>query len=214
MGLAKRAHLEAILALPRVAAVWRALHGHPPGPADVARLYAEFLPLQIRIAAEHAGVIAGVAAAVARCRELGLAIGSTTGYTRPIMDAVQPVAAAGGFAAEVVVTSDEVTAGRPAPWQLFRAAERLGIYPLSHCLVVDDTPAGIRAAVAAGAPAVGVTRTGNGLGLSADAVDRLPPAERDRRVAGVAAELRAAGADHTIESVADLPALLEAERLV
>lgn len=208
MGMAKREHLAALLALPRVREAWEARYGRPPAPADVARLYAEFMPLQTRVVAAHSTVIDGVAAAIARCRSLGLAIGSTTGYTRAMMDAVEPVAAAGGFVADVVVTSDEVTAGRPAPWQLFRAAERLGIYPLDRLLVVDDTVAGIRAAVAAGAPAVGVTRTGNGLGLTAAATARLPRDELARRLAAVAAELRGAGADYVIESVAELPTLV------
>jgi phosphonoacetaldehyde hydrolase len=214
MGMAKRAHLAALLDLPRVAAAWQATHGHAPGAADVDRLYAQFMPLQIEVVAAHSTVIDGVAAAIDRCRALGLAIGSTTGYTRAMMDAVEPVAAAGGYTADVVVTSDEVAAGRPAPWQNFRAAERLGIYPLDRFLIVDDTVAGIQAARAAGAAAVGITRTGNGLGLSAAAIARLPAAELQRRLEAVAAELRAAGADHVLETVADLPGLIERERLL
>jgi beta-phosphoglucomutase-like phosphatase (HAD superfamily) len=40
MGMAKRVHLAAILALPRVVQVWRARHGRPPSDGDLDRLYA------------------------------------------------------------------------------------------------------------------------------------------------------------------------------
>jgi HAD superfamily hydrolase (TIGR01509 family) len=49
----------------------------------------------------------------------------------------------------VVVSSDEVDAGKPAPDVYLLAAERLGIRP-ADCLVVEDSLNGVRAARAAG----------------------------------------------------------------
>ena len=60
MGLLKRDHIQAILALPNIQAEWRKLTGHAPAESDVAALYAEFGPLQMKIIAEHSRVIAGV----------------------------------------------------------------------------------------------------------------------------------------------------------
>lgn len=53
----------------------------------------------------------------------------------------------------VVVGGDEVRAGKPAPDLFLRAAELLGVPPAA-CLVFEDAEAGIRAAAAAGMPAV------------------------------------------------------------
>ncbi|WP_193612473.1 HAD-IA family hydrolase [Nocardioides lijunqiniae] len=60
---------------------------------------------------------------------------------------------------DVVVTSADVTDGKPHPAGYRLAAERLGIAP-ADCLAAEDSPAGVRAAVAAGVgEVVGVTTT-------------------------------------------------------
>ncbi len=51
---------------------------------------------------------------------------------------------------QVIVTRDQVQRGKPAPDLFLRAAELLH-QPISECLVVEDSKAGITAAIAAGA---------------------------------------------------------------
>lgn len=213
MGMAKRDHIRAIFELPRVAAAWESRCGRPPGTEDADALYARFLPLQRRVLAEHCDPIPGAVEAFAFCRRHGLAIGSTTGYTRELMEVVAPLAAAAGISPDVIVCADDVSAGRPAPWSLFRAAEAIGVFPPTAILVVDDTPAGVAAARNAGMRCVGVTRTGNGLGLSASEVAILPDDERRRREEAVAASLRAAGAEDCLHGIGDVPRWLEARGL-
>ncbi len=180
MGRAKRDHIEQLLAQPRVAAAWRTRHGQPAGTSDIDRLYDDFLPLQRLVLERHAGVIAGVPEVVAECRRRGMKIGATTGYTRALMEVAAPLARAGGYHPDVIVCADDVKNGRPAPWMVFRAAERLDVYPMSEVLVVDDTPVGIEAGLNAGAWTVAVTRTGNSLGLSLEEAC----ANRSRRAGG------------------------------
>lgn len=210
MGRAKFDHIAAVAALPRVADAWRRGHGRPPERADVEAMYHEFLPLQLEVLARETVVIPGVVAAVSACRALGVRIGSTTGYTRALMDVVAPLAAVQGYAPDVIVCADDVPRGRPAPWMNLRAAEALDAWPLHRVIAVDDTPVGIEAGANAGCITVAVTRTGNALGLSAEEVEALPPPELAGRLAAIATEFQAAGADHVIESVADLPALVRA----
>ncbi len=208
MGRAKREHIAALFALPRVASAWRSRHGRGPADEDVERLYAEFLPLQAQVLARHCDVIAGVPGVVDELRRRGVKVGSTTGYTRALMDVVAPLARAGGFDPEVIICSDDVPRGRPAPWMVFRAAERLDVYPISGVVVVDDTPVGIEAGRNAGAATVAVTRTGNSLGMSREEVARCEAGALADRLRAADAEFRRAGADAVIESVADLlPAL-------
>ena len=54
---------------------------------------------------------------------------------------------------EVVVGGDMVTKGKPNPDIFLKAAELLALTP-QECIVVEDSPAGIRAAVSAGMKAV------------------------------------------------------------
>ena len=53
-----------------------------------------------------------------------------------------------------VFSAIQVAAGKPAPDLFLFAAERLGMPP-EGCIVVEDSPAGVAAAVAAGMPVVG-----------------------------------------------------------
>lgn len=59
---------------------------------------------------------------------------------------------------EVLVTSDDVTNGKPHPEPYLKGAERLGFDP-AECLVIEDAPAGIEAARAAGMKVIGITST-------------------------------------------------------
>jgi mannitol-1-/sugar-/sorbitol-6-phosphatase len=59
------------------------------------------------------------------------------------------LAAAGLEPPEVLVTSDEVVRGKPAPDAYLLAAERLGVDPAA-CLVLEDAPSGVAAGRAAG----------------------------------------------------------------
>jgi HAD superfamily hydrolase (TIGR01509 family) len=56
---------------------------------------------------------------------------------------------------DVVVCGDEVDYGKPHPWPYRRAAEVLGA-DIARCVAIEDSPNGIRSAVAAGAVVVGV----------------------------------------------------------
>jgi phosphonoacetaldehyde hydrolase len=209
MGRAKRDHIAAIAAMPRVAALWRDRHGAEPAPTDLDAMYREFLPLQTdTLARMGAEVLPGIPEAVAELRTRGLKIGSSTGYTRELMKVVAPLAARGGYSPDAVVCADDVPAGRPAPWMNFLAAQQLGVYPMAEVLVVDDTPVGIAAGLNAGAITVAVTRTGNALGLAEHELVELSADELQRRLETITKEFRDCGAHYILPSAADLPALI------
>lgn len=67
---------------------------------------------------------------------------------------------------EVLVTSDDVTNGKPHPEPYLKGAERLGFDP-AECLVFEDAPAGIQSAHAGGMKVVGIAST-----YAADALGR------------------------------------------
>lgn len=85
----------------------------------------------------------------------------------------------------------------------------LVVYPPQAVLKVDDTVPGIAEGVAAGCVTVGLALSGNEAGLTPEELAALPEAERAELRDRVSAILKAAGADHVIDTVADLPALIE-----
>lgn len=59
---------------------------------------------------------------------------------------------------EVLVSSDDVTQGKPHPEPYLKGAEWLGLAP-GECLVIEDAPAGIQSARAAGMEVIGLAST-------------------------------------------------------
>ncbi len=81
--------------------------------------------------------------------------------------ALERLTAAGVPIPALLVTSDDVVDGKPAPEGYRLAAQRLGVNPGS-CLVFEDAPPGIAAGQAAGCRVVGLTTTHSADQLRAD----------------------------------------------
>jgi phosphonoacetaldehyde hydrolase len=208
MGMAKRDHLRVMLEMPDVITRWRKVFNRPPKPDDVDRLYTQFLPLQKEILAENSQVIPGCVEAIAACRAMGLQIGSSTGYTQELMDILVPLARAQGYAPDAIVCASDVSPGRPAPWMCFENARRLGVYPMEAIVKVDDTIVGIEAGLNAGMWTVGISRSGNIVGLSEDELNRLSSDEQCARIDAAKLELQRCGAHLVVDTIADLPVAL------
>ncbi len=85
----------------------------PPNDQDVESMYRSFLPLQKEVILRYSDAIPGARDALAQLRQKGIAIGSSTGYTRELMDHLLPTVRAQGIDPDVVICSDDVRAGRP-----------------------------------------------------------------------------------------------------
>lgn len=90
---------------------------------------------------------------------------ATSGVRR---NAVARLLRAGLPVPPVLICAEDVTRGKPNPDAYLLAARELGLSP-PDCLVVEDAPAGIQAARAAGMTVVGVTTTHRADQLGADA---------------------------------------------
>jgi HAD superfamily hydrolase (TIGR01509 family) len=72
---------------------------------------------------------------------------------------------------DVIVAGDEVANGKPAPDMFLLAAERLGVPP-DECVVIEDSPPGVQAGIAAGMYTLAVCRV-PGTEASLAAADRV-----------------------------------------
>jgi phosphonoacetaldehyde hydrolase len=209
MGRAKRDHIQAILDLPRVADCWRRVHDRAADSAAVDVLYRAFLQTQTQFLASNSQVIPGCLDAVAWCRERGMRLGSSTGYTRELMAYIVLAAREQGLEFDALVCADDVPAGRPAPWMCLENSRRLDVFPMAALVAVDDTPVGIEAGLNAGMWTIGVAKSGNLVGLGLEEIARLPAAEHQSRILAAHKTLRLAGAHVTVDTVADLPRAIE-----
>lgn len=209
MGKAKLDHLRALLADASVRPRWVALKGGAPDDADVERIYARLEPA-MKAAAAGSRLIPGAAETAAALRALGIKIGSGTGYTREMITDILPHAAAQGYAPEVVVCAGETPSGRPAPLMAWKALIELDAWPAQACIKVDDAPVGIEEGRLAGCWTVGVSASGNGVGLDRETLQALPADDRRARIAKAEAALKTAGADFVVEDVSQLMPVVHA----
>jgi phosphonoacetaldehyde hydrolase len=85
----------------------------------------------------------------------------------------------------------------------------LGVWPASAVVKVDDTAPGIAEGLAAGSWTVGVSMSGNAVGLDRNELEALSESERSARRRHAVAELERAGAHYVIDSIADLMPIIE-----
>jgi phosphonoacetaldehyde hydrolase len=209
MGLHKKDHLRAMLRAPAVARRWREAHGRDGSEADVESLFRAFMPLQLDVIDHHSRLVPGLLPCVAELRRRGIKIGATTGYFKEAARRVYEAARRQGYTPDVCLCAEDVPAGRPAPWMVFRIMQELDVYPPSTVVKVGDTVPDVAEGLNAGAWSVGVTHTGSEVGCTEEEFAALPEAGRQERVAAARRMLLDAGAHHVLASVADLPALLD-----
>jgi len=140
--------------------------------AEKERLYQEIITEDFPSMAGMAELLVALHKA-----EFSLAVGSS-GPIENLRIVLEKLDAEKLFTAQV--TARDVTLGKPHPEVFLTAAKRMNIPP-SQCCVVEDAPAGIEAARAAGMAVVGLASTGRTVELleSADLVvkevDELSP---------------------------------------
>lgn len=210
MGLAKWDHIQALGREPSIAARWRQRHGRPMGTDDVDALYAAFMPLQVERVGGYSALIPGALDAIAALRGKGIRIGSCSGYPRVVMDALVPLAAQRGYRPDCVVATDDLrVGGRPGPWMALANMIELGSRSVAACVKVDDTVPGIAEGLAAGMWTVGLSASGNEVGLDWDAWSALSPPAQAAACRPAQDILSQAGAHYVVRTIADLPAVIE-----
>ncbi len=209
MGLAKKDHIRKLLEEPYVQERWTALHHAPPQESDVEAMYAGFEPQMMEVLAGYATVISGVVDAVEAMRARGIKIAGTTGYTRPMLDRLETMAATQGYRTDRSLAPEDAGGGRPFPWMCYRLAMDLRICPLFHCVKIGDTESDIAEGRNAGMWTIGVTRSGNAVGLIESDWSKLDSEQQRTLLDCAELELRSAGAHYTAETVAHVLPILD-----
>jgi len=209
MGLHKKEHLRRIAENPAVAARWRQAKGREMRGQDMEEMYADFVPLQLACLERYAQLIPGTLATVAEFKARGMVTGTTTGYTRAMVDTVLREAQRRGYTPDCTVASDEVPAGRPLPYACWQNAIRLQVWPAEACVKIGDTVPDVGEGLNAGMWTVGLALTGNEVGLNEQEVGALAPEERRRRIREAAERLSQAGAHYVVEGIWELPPVLD-----
>lgn len=214
MGLRKDLHIAKILEIPEVAKRWKDAKGADPMPMDVNTLFADFIPMQLACLSKYTTLLPRVPETVDTLRsKFNVKIGSTTGFTKIMVDVLLRDAAKQGYVPDSSVAGDEVPHGmgfRPAPFMVYQNLVNLGVFPIESCIKVDDTVTGVGEGLNAGCWAVGVANWSNYTDVdSLEQWDAMPEDEREVRREQSRAKLYASGAHYVIDELSDIVAVTE-----
>jgi phosphonoacetaldehyde hydrolase len=201
MGLEKKEHVRRMFRLPEVISQWREKYNRLPDEDDVNLVYAQTESLMVTTIANHADPIQGLLPFVEELRRRGIKIGSCTGYTASMMEVLVFESAKRGYTPDCIICSSDVPAGRPYPWMCYQNAIGLQVYPLEAIIKIGDTISDVQEGLNAGMWTIGLTQSGNELGLPQDFVEGLPPDDLDQRLAVIEARYHKAGAHYVVRGI-------------
>lgn len=209
MGLPKIQHIRELLSMPEVNAQFTARYQRAWTEEDVVELNRLFEKHLFASLENYTDPIPGVIPTLEKLRAEGLKIGSTTGYTREMMEVVLPAAQAKGYHVDYCATPNLLPAGRPAPYMIFENLIKLSVPSLDAVVKIGDTIADIKEGVNAKVCSVGVVLGSNEMALTEEESKAMSAAELEARIAEVSERMLAAGASYVIRSIEELPALIE-----
>ncbi|MFV0558822.1 MAG: phosphonoacetaldehyde hydrolase [Enterococcus sp.] len=210
MGFRKVDHIKKLLELPHVQRQWQGRLQQPLSIETVRSLYQSFQKNLFENLPEHAEVKPGVLEVVDYLKRNKINIGSTTGYTRDVMTIIRREAGRLGYHPEYVVTpEDTLGIGRPAPYMIFKNMEYFETYQVRQVLKVGDTLADIAEGKNAGVISVGVIEGSSLAGVTQAQFNALSTYEQLKLKQQVKEQFVASGADYVLDSLQDLPKLIQ-----
>ncbi|UTW44192.1 phosphonoacetaldehyde hydrolase [bacterium SCSIO 12696] len=210
MGMGKWDHIKALGQMPSVNERWTAQFGAPMTDVTVDEIYSAFMPLQKAKVVDHATPIAGALDSIHWMRQQGIKIGSCSGYPREVMEVLVTAAAAQGYIPDHYVACDDLAAGsRPGPWMALQNVIALGVNDVANCIKFDDSAPGISEGLNAGMWTIGLSLTGNAVGLTEVEWNALNDIQKGQMRSDAISELSAAGAHYVIDSLAEAPRTIQ-----
>ncbi|VDG17973.1 phosphonoacetaldehyde hydrolase [Lactobacillus sp.] [Lactiplantibacillus mudanjiangensis] len=211
MGLDKYTHIHKIINLPTVQNDWQARFQVLPTSDDCDRIYVDFKAILLASLTNFSQLKPGMPAVIDYLNSQQIPYGTTTGYDEEMLSIVAPIAANQGYQPVVNITSAQTNGiGRPAPAMLELACDQLEVTDLTQVLKVGDSINDILEGQNADTITVGIVEGSNLIGLSEDDFAALSIPQQALLRAKVASQYEAAGADHILLSMSELPALIDA----
>ncbi|MFB9768318.1 phosphonoacetaldehyde hydrolase [Lactiplantibacillus modestisalitolerans] len=210
MGLDKYNHIQKIISLPAVQNDWQARFQVLPTSDDCDRIYRDFKAILLASLTNFAKLKPGMTSVIDYLDDHQIAYGTTTGYDSEMLSIVLPIAVKQGYLPAVNITSDQTNGiGRPAAAMLELACDQLEVTDAATVMKVGDSVNDILEGQNADAITVGIIDGSNLMGLSEAEFNSLSESDRAALRTQVAQAYQKVGADYILESMAELPALID-----
>eukprot|EP00494_Astrolonche_serrata_P024921 UN25181 len=213
MGLRKDLHIAKIMEIPAVKERWTKIKGSVPTQKDVDDLFKDFVPMQLACLEKYTTLIPGTADTVKSLKkDFNLKIGSTTGFTKVMVDVLLRDAKKQGYEPDFSCAGDEVENNmgfRPTPFMVYKNMVNLGVWPIDSVLKVDDTVSGVGEGLSAGCWTVGLAALSNYTNVdSNEEWDAMSQTEKNERIEASRNILFGCGAHYVADYITDLPAIV------
>lgn len=209
MGLLKIDHTRALLNMDSVKHRFFKVYNRHCNEDDVNRLYKKFEGILFKSLKDYAILNPHVKEVVSDLKDRGIKIGSTTGYTREMMEMIIPETTKNGYEPDFCIASDELGYGRPYPYMIYENAKALNIYPQNTLIKVGDTVVDMKEGKNAGCFAVGLVLGSSELGLTHEEVTNMDKDLLEIKKQEVRKRLYNAGADYVIDDMSELLGVIE-----
>lgn len=207
MGMLKRDHIRTMLNLPRLNKQWTEKYGTAPDEESVEGVYSVFESSLMKSLSDYAAPKPGTVDTVYKLHEMGIYIGSTTGYTDAMMAVVTESAERQGYKPDAWFSPDSVNGfGRPYPYMIYRNMYNFGISSVSEVVKVGDTVADIKEGNHAGVCSLGILEGSSVLGLSEAEYKKMAVSEKETALTEAKKTLLDAGAADVLLNLSELPA--------
>lgn len=210
MGMSKRDHIKTLLTYEAVKQSWYAIYNKEATEQDIDNLYNIFEKELFKDLGNYTKPKDGLLETIAYLNTKNIKVGTTSGYTKEMMDIVAPKAKEYGYDPETIITYESVGMhGRPYPYMIFENMQRFAIENVKEVIKVGDTVSDILEGKNAGAYSVGIILGSSQAGVSQDVYEQMSLEQQAQLKAKVKKEFFEAGADFVIEDLTKLPELIE-----
>lgn len=211
MGLPKKQHIAEILKKPSVQARWLQKKTKASTQEDIDSLYKDFVPTQLGMLKQYSTLTEGTAEAIHALQSRGIKIGCSTGFTEEMVKVLLKEMADQKVVLDAWVASDTVQHGaRPSPHMIYKNMDLLGIDFPGAIVKVGDTEGDIGEGLSANTWTVAVYGASNYTGIeSLEQLAEMPAEELKIRQEYARDMLERSGAHYVIETMKDLPKVIE-----
>jgi len=222
MGAHKRIHIQKISQMDSVRERWHEEYNRYPNDGDVSRMFEIYKGAQSETLSKYRTLIDGTLEAQEVFRDMGLRIGTTTGYTGEQMGILLNLARDQGYSPDVSVCATGnyiISSGggtinkiegmrgnlsRPKPHMCNLNALLLDVDDNALVVKAGDTVGDVREGLNAGMWTIGLAKTGNEIGMPESELNLLSRREQEALLRKAYFNLSKAGAHYVVDSIGDV----------
>lgn len=210
MGMNKHEHIEEILNDKYISRNWFKLYGQYPNSNCVMSVYDEFIKYQMDEGIKNIDILPETKSCIKWLGENNISTGATTGFSKPIMNAVKEKLIDEDIHLNKYVSSTCLgKPGRPNPHMMNEIINSLSICDTRRVIKIDDTVVGLQEGKNAGAITVGVAKYSTNMKMTEYDQDKnMSKEEYVERLKCSRESLWSANPDYVIDTLDELPRII------